>query len=295
MFYETVYIDMVFLVNFMMDLLLLSLLAGILRREGRWRGLCAGALAGAVWACLAVVVVLPGWMEFFGSMAAALGMTALAFRERNITAIFFMSFSLLGLSFFLSGLVNLVYYHTGAGYYMQKGGVPSYLLFPVIGIGSVAIQKGAKQFWRYQGVQRQLCQVTLSHQGKHIGLTGLVDTGNQLYDPYQGRPVQIAWEESLKEFLPKDQKFLYVPYHSVGKPDGLLKGFTADEIVVARSEQLFRQQKPFVALSPEPLNRQGRYQMILHPDLFVQGHRSDKRHVCQPHEGGSDFGSRTER
>lgn len=121
MFYETVYIDMVFLVNFMMDLLLLSLLAGILRREGRWRGLCAGALAGAVWACLAVVAVLPGWMEFFGSMAAALGMTALAFRERNITAIFYELFSA-GAVFFLSGLVNLVYYHTGAGYYMQKGG-----------------------------------------------------------------------------------------------------------------------------------------------------------------------------
>ena len=35
-----------------------------------------------------------------------------------------------------------------------------------------------------------------------MGLTGFVDTGNQLYDPYQGRPVQIVWEESLKGFLP---------------------------------------------------------------------------------------------
>lgn len=270
MFYETVYIDMVFLVNFMMDLLLLSLLAGILRREFGVRWLCAGALAGAVWACVAVAAVMPGWMELTGSMAAALAMTALTFRERSIKAVFFMSFFLLGLSFFLSGLVNLVYYHTGAGYYMQRGGVPSYILFPVIGIGCAVIKKGARLFWRYQSVQRQLCQVTLVYQGKHIGLTGFVDTGNQLYDPYQGRPVQIVWEESLKEFLPGDQKFLYVPYHSVGKADGLLKGFTADEIVIVRSEQIIRQQKPFVALSPDPLNRQDRYQMILHPELMTQ-------------------------
>ena len=283
MFCETVYIDMVFLVNFMMDLLLLSLLTEILRKDGRWRGLCVGALAGAVWACVAVTAVMPGWMELFGSMTAAMGMTALAFRERSIKAVFFMSFSLLGLSFFLSGLVNLVYYHTGAGYYMQKGGVPSYLLFPVIGIGSVAVRRGAKLFWRYQGVQRQLCRVTLAYRGKHIGLTGFVDTGNRLYDPYQGRPVQIVWEESLKEFLPEGQKFLYVPYHSVGKADGLLKGFTADEIVIVHGEQVFRQQKPFIALAREPLNRQGRYQAILHPDLFAQGQISRRALICQGH------------
>lgn len=281
MFVETVYIDMVFLVNFMMDLLLLSLLAGILRRDGRWRWLCAGALAGAVWACMAVAAVMPGWMELTGSIAAAMMMTALAFRERSIKAVFFMSVSLLGLSFFLSGMVNLVYYHTGAGYYMQRGGVPSYILFPVIGIGCAAVKKGAKLFWRYQGVQRQLCQVTLIYRNKRIGLTGFVDTGNQLYDPYQGRPVQIVWEEGLKGFLPQDQKFLYVPYHSVGKTDGLLKGFTADEIVIARSEQVFRQQKPFVALSPAPLNRQGRYQMLLHPDLLAGDQISGKALICQ--------------
>ena len=90
MFYETVYIDLVFLVNFMMDLLLLSLLRGILRKACRWSRLCAGALAGAVWACVAVTVVMPGWMELTGSAAAAMGMTALAFRERNIKAIFFI-------------------------------------------------------------------------------------------------------------------------------------------------------------------------------------------------------------
>lgn len=288
MFYETVYIDMVFLVNFMMDLLLLSLLGGILRKDSRWHWLCAGALAGAVWACAAVIVAMPGWMELFGSAAAALGMTALAFRERSMRAIFFMSFSLLGLSFFLSGLVNLVYYHTGAGYYMQKGGIPSYILFPVIGIGSVVIKKGATLFWRYQGVQRQLCRVTLVYQGKHAGLTGFVDTGNQLYDPYQGRPVQIVWEEGLKGFLPQDQKFLYVPYHSVGKTDGLLKGFTADEIVVVCSEQVFRQQKPFVALSPEPLNRRNRYQVILHPELFAGRQISRKVHISQQHGHDSE-------
>jgi len=279
MFYETVYIDLVFLVNFMMDLLLLSLLRGILRKACRWSRLCAGALAGAVWACVAVTAVMPGWMELTGSAAAAMGMTALAFRERNIKAIFFMSFFLLGLSFFLSGLVNLVYYHTGAGYYMQRGGVPSYILFPVIGIGGAAVRKGGKLFWRYQSVQRQLCRVTLYYRGKSIGLTGFVDTGNQLYDPYQGRPVQIVWEDSLKGFFPEDQNFLYVPYHSVGKTDGLLKGFTADEIVLVLSERVFRRYKPFIALSPDPLNRQGRYQMILHPDILAEDGAAG-RSVC---------------
>ena len=60
--YETIYIDMVFLVNFMMDLLLLSLVQMTLRRDSGWMRLCAGALAGAVWACLAVLMAMPQWM-----------------------------------------------------------------------------------------------------------------------------------------------------------------------------------------------------------------------------------------
>ena len=260
---------MVFLVNFMMDLLLLSLLKGLLRKDSRWHWLCAGASAGAFWACGAVLTAMPGWMELTGSMAAAMAMTAVAFRERSLKAIFFMSFFLLALSFYLSGLTNLVYYHTGAGYYMQREGIPSYLLFPVIGVGSVAVKKGGQMFWRYQGIQRQLCQVTLSHDGKNIALKGFVDTGNCLYDPYQGRPVHIVQEASLKSFLPQDQTYLYVPYHSVGEPNGLMKGFAADEMIVTLSGQVYRQQRPMIALSPNMVNSSERYQMILHPDMFL--------------------------
>ena len=40
--------------------------------------------------------------------------------------------------------------------------------------------------------------------------------------------------------------------------------------MVVHAEQVFRQQKPFVALSKEPLNCRDRYQMILHPELLMQ-------------------------
>lgn len=266
--YRTIYIDMVFLVNFMMDLLLLSLLKGILRKDSKKIRLCAGALAGALWACGAVLTVAPGWAKLAGSLAAAMAMTAIAFQERNIKAIFFMSFLLLCLSFYLSGLTELIYNHTGAGCYMQEENVPSCILFPLISAGSAAVWKGGRLFWEYQGTERQVCRAALTHQGKTIVLRGFVDTGNRLYDPYQGRPVHIVQEESLKELLLQEQKFLYVPYHSVGKPDGLLKSFTAEELQIVCSGKLLRQKRPLIALSPDMLNRQDRYQMILHPDPF---------------------------
>ncbi len=266
--YGTVYIDMVFLVNFMMDLLLLSLVQAVLGRDSGWRRLCGGALAGAVWACLAVLTELPRWMEGAGSLAAALAMTAFAFGEKRMKAVFFMSFFLLGLSFYLSGMVNLVYFHSGAGYYMQAGGVPSFILLPVIAAGSVSVWKGAGWFWRYQGTQRQLMRAALVCSGAEITLTGLADTGNRLYEPYQGRPVHIAQEDSLRGFLPEGQRFFYVPYHSVGNAQGLMKAFTADRMILTCRHRVYRCEKPVIGLAPNSLDCQGRYQLILHPDIF---------------------------
>ena len=281
--YETIYIDMVFLVNFMMDLLLLSLVQMTLRRDSGWMRLCAGALAGAVWACLAVLMAMPQWMEWAGSLASALMMTVLAFKVRRVKAAFFMSFFLLGLSFYLSGMVNLVYYHSGAGYYLQAGGVPSYILLPVIAIGSGLIWKAADWFWRYQSVQRQLFRVVLTCHGKSACLSGFVDTGNQLYEPYQGRPVHIAEEESLKDLLAGGQQFLYVPYHSVGNEAGLMKIFTAEEMILSGRQQVYRYEHPVIGLSPNRLNGQGRYQIILHPDILIHaGSHSQKAVPAEP-------------
>lgn len=265
---RTIYIDMVFLVNFMMDLLLLSLLQSVLLKKSRWYRLCLGAAAGAVWACGAVVIIMPGWLELAGSMTAAMAMTAVGFGEKEIRTVFCMSFALLCLSCFLSGLVRLIYEHTGAGYFMQAGGVPSFLLFPVIGAGAVMVRKGAQVFWRYQGIQRQLCRVTITHQGKTIALSGLVDTGNRLYEPYGGRPVHIVETDCVRSMLPPEQRFLSVPYHSVGTAGGMLQCFVAQEMLIDLSGKVFRQEKPVVALSPNGLNGRRRYQMIVHPDIL---------------------------
>jgi len=270
-----IYIDMVFIVNYMMDFLLLSLLKEILQKDsGIWRR-CVGAAVGALWACLAVMMPLPGFMQLAGSLGIAAGMVAVAFRERGADTLFFSAIGLLFLSMTLSGLVSLVSRFTGLGYAMELSGVPSWFLLPVLAGGMMAVVRISRNFWRYQGTKRQLWKATLKKGGKELTLTGFVDTGNRLYEPYRGRPVHIVSADCLGDFLAgnlaEDQGFLYIPYHSVGNAGGLLKGFQADEMILYRQGCRVDTKKPVVAITKESLDCHGMYQMLLHPDILTTG------------------------
>lgn len=265
----SIYIDMVFFVNYMMDFLLLSLLKEILGKDSGRRERYMGAAVGAAWACFAAVVPMPGVLALVGNFGAALGMVAVTFRERGIHTLLFSGLGLLFLAMLLSGLVTVLYGYTDFGYAMRLTGIPSWFLLPVLSGGMAAVLRVSRYFWRYQGTKRQLWQVTLKKGTKKLELIGFLDTGNRLYEPYGGRPVHLVSESCLGGFLAENDNFLYIPYRSVGNEGGLLQGFLADEMVLSRQGRQVHATKPVLAVSKEPFSSQEAYQMILHPDFLA--------------------------
>ncbi len=68
--------------------------------------------------------------------------------------------------------------------------------------------------------------------------------------------------------MDKDAKMFYIPFHSIGKSSGLLPGMTLDYMNIRREKDLQRLERPVIAVSKEPVNRDGKYQLILHPQLL---------------------------
>lgn len=271
-----VYIDSVFVLNALMDYLLVlatARLAGLVLK--RWRYALAGLLGGIY----AVAVFLPG-CGFLAhtpvKLAAGVLMAVAAFGGeekllRLTLLLFAVSCALAGCVLALGLLAghsvpmaNGIFYTDVDAAVLLIAAAAAYLL------GAVIFRAAARH-----GVRGELTEVKLSLEGRTVELTALRDTGNVLRDPATGRQVLVAdgralaalWPRPMQAFFtpellrfPADllgmlyrqeqaARFRLVPYHTVGVPGGLLLAVRTDwaEVAGTRYENLL------VALSPTEL------------------------------------------
>lgn len=199
---DTVYLDVLILENFCMDLWLLWLEGKLLRKKSSVRRLLAGSAAGALGA--AAGILLP-WMPkiILGALLPAL-MQRITYGRRTslLSGCLFLLFA----AFLAGGFVEL------AG---RISGFHSFFLwFPaVLLLGGLVIL-----FEELKREERRLCQVRLVWQNQSICLTGLLDSGNSLYTPEDHRPVYIVEKRSLQCWKNRRRR------KSCGFPTGALAG-----------------------------------------------------------------------
>lgn len=133
--------------------------------------------------------------------------------------------------------------------------------------------------------QQLLYSVQLKLHGKEKRVQALWDSGNQLTQPFTGRPVHILELEALQPLLTVEEQaelqammslktverpsgmFSLVPYRSIGKRYGLLPVLQLDEIQVETEKETVKTPKVLVAVSRQPLSQDHAWQMILHQHL----------------------------
>lgn len=205
-----VYVDSVFLLNGLMDYLLLrctARLAGI--PAHRWRLLLAAALGGAY----AVAVFLPG-CGFLSALpvklAAGAGLALAAFggerRLLRLTLLFFAASCgfagcvlALGLLAGTNPVVNGVFYTSIDAKVLMISTAAAYAVL------SVVFRHGA----RHSG--QELRTVRLALNGREAAFTALHDSGNTLCDPLTGRQVLVVWAGALEPLWPPELRGLLTP------------------------------------------------------------------------------------
>ncbi len=240
----TVYLDLVVLLNFLVDFLLLC---GTSRLCGYPKGTKRAALASLVGGLYAGFCLLPGF-RFLGALfwrfICLAGMTVIAYGWNKSAlragCIFsFLSFALGGAAvgnssfwgiILAAGLICLLCYLSFRGRSMAK----SYV--------SVKLVLGSKE--------RQF--------------TALVDTGNTLTDPVSGRRVLVVSAHIAREILGLTEEALakpletmsnyrelglrLIPYRAVGQPAGFLLAIRPDELTVDKEKR-----QDLVAFAPQQI------------------------------------------
>lgn len=308
--YLEVYIDVIFLINFAMDILLLFIVKKILKCKSTKLRMILGGVIGAIGACiLAVIPDLNGILQFlFSYCLICTGMVYISYIQKGCRARLKSIAVLYITTFFLGGVLNSLYYYSKLGVFFRdlvngRNLNKTYFVIAII-FGTIAIIVFIHTYYSFRRGDSRLYETELFYREKKVRVVGLLDTGNGLYDPIYGKPVIIAeysvisnllsehqakllqkWLDSLNgnsnsmnrnglsEELLHDNgeerlNIMMIPYHSVGKKNGMLPAFTMDKVILWDEDEQVCNEKVLTAVCVDRLSKQNEYQVILHKDIM---------------------------
>lgn len=248
----TAYMEGVFLLNFLVDILLLFAAARLCGYPVKlYRVLLAGLLGGIYAACC----LLPGfyflgnviWRAVFLGLigVTAYGITMSSVRRTTVFA--FLSFAL-----------------GGAVMGMEKGG-----FLEIISIAGIMLFLCFIGFRGRIGGSSYL-PVELSYGDKRIHITALQDTGNTLRDPITGRQVLVVGADVAQQLTGLSPQQLRTPIETIEKMPGLrlipYRSVGSNSFLLAINMPKVKigswQGSTLVAFAPDFLSPEGAYQAL---------------------------------
>ena len=227
-----IYIDMVLLLNFGFDLLLLFSVGIILRRQTSLKRLGIGAFIGSV-TIFSMFIRMSSFLLFLLKIVISLVMVIFTFGYRDIRYTLKNLFYLYTSSIILGGflyLLNLQFSYKNAGLVFYFDGLSINFIVMII-MSPIIIFAYIKQGLELKNNYSNYYSIDIYlKSGKVIEATAFLDTGNKLIDPYKRRPIILLNKELLSpSYL--DDNILLVPYDSLNS-HGLLKCVIPDKIFI---------------------------------------------------------------
>lgn len=250
-----VYVDLVALLNFLIDFLLLLGANQLCGYPPVWHRMAIAAGAGGIYAG---VCLLPGF-RFLGNMLwklvsmvviiyIAFGLSKSAMRRGVIFALLSMALGGIAMAFGDGGILSLI-------------------------AAAVAIAVMCVVGFRGRVAEKSYIPIELSYGGKCLRLTALQDTGNMLRDPITGRPILVICSEAAQKLTGLTLQQLQspvqaltdadipglrlIPYKAVGQPGGVLLALRLQRVKIGKWEG-----NSLVAFAPSGLSDEGAYQAL---------------------------------
>lgn len=300
----TLYLDVIWLLNWLFDCLLLYWTAIILkRRAAAWR-IILGGLIGSSIIVLAFTryhyMVDNLYMKLSFSVfmvVAVFGFIRLKVFLKNLASLYLVTFLsggiLMGLHYLFQ--FNIHTLHPGMGAGINRFGDPVSWMFVMFGF-PLAWQFSKRAFGSMEMTNiafEQKARVHVKMDGYELSADGLIDSGNQLYDPLNRSPVMIVSLEGADvtgipidvleltrnpDILLKQQgSFEYtwsgrmriIPSKVVGNDHQLLIAFKPDWIKIHHNDKVYHVKKGLVSFTVQKLSSDQSYQCIVHPKMVT--------------------------
>ncbi|GMQ59901.1 sigma-E processing peptidase SpoIIGA [Vallitalea sediminicola] len=300
--YLEVYIDIVFIINLIMDYIILWIVRILTKKNTKKIRLLVGAIVGALMMC--IIVILPYDSYLFnvvvGYLLTSILLIYISFKPKRLSEFIKLTIIMYLSAIMLGGIMFALYYYSFIGVEVSKVINGTYNmnlrvgLFVIFGIIAIIIFRIIRKVM-VSTVQtnKNLFGLEININDSKINVNGLLDTGNNLYDPITNNPVIIAESELLKGLLKKDSydklqnisgdlynisnfaefgknnnlKLRLIPFSSLGNENGMLLGIVADNICINLGDETKDFRDVVIAVYDKKLSNDNSYQVLIHPEL----------------------------
>lgn len=294
-----VYVDILFLTNFLTDFFLLYMTKSVSKNASPiWRLIC-GASLGSIYAVLMFYPNLSFIYSGIFKLIISAVIMLVTFRVNSMGK-FFSLFALFYLSSFaLSGITFVLFYFTDIGAAIgvaMSNGIfyinisPLYLILSAV-LCYMVMFISERMYTRRLNVNTNIHNLEIFYKGKAIQVKALLDSANAMLDPVTNTPVIVcdinmlkplfkdeSYYEKLSELgennsdklkieLVCDTPFRLVPYRGLGNIGDIMLAFSPTKLLV--DEKVYMG-SVFIGLCAQKLSHADIYDALLHPRVMAK-------------------------
>lgn len=298
----TVYLDVVFLENVLMNYIIIFATGVVLKNKcNKWR-IFLSSLVGAVYTVVMYLNIIPIYSNFFMKIILSVTIIFLAFRPKSMKMMVKDLIIFYLVSFVFGGCVFALMYFLQPQMVQIRNGVfvGEYpLKVALVGgfVSFIIVQIGFKLVKNKLSKKDMIYEIEVDLDKKTAKVKALLDTGNLLKDPITGFPVIVVEHTCLDKIVPtvilnnlekiiggdideliKDEelnktisRFRMIPFSSLGKQNGLLLGIKADSVNIILDEKIEKINNVIVGIYDKSFTKNGTYSAIFGLDLLEGG------------------------
>ena len=206
----TIYLDLLFLLNFIYDLLLLLTVSVTLKRNTKFKRILLGSIFGAI-STFIIVIPINKYLLLILKILSSVIMLIITYSFKNIKYFFNNLLYLYMTSVILAGFLYFLKLEFNNLSYLISLSIAPLILYLYI-----KEQKKLKEIVNYY----KKVIVTFKNN-KTLSLNGFIDSGNKLKDPITGKYIILVNKKTLKGIY-NIRSPMYVPIKTINKRSLLL-------------------------------------------------------------------------
>lgn len=242
-----IYIDLFFLLNLIMDCIIIISTSILLKRKTSTIRIILSSLLGGI----SSLLLFSNINKILLEVISIILMVIIAFRYENIRYTCKNILYMYILSTLLGGIIYLFNIKVSSSTFW------TYFIIIIISIEVMVLY--IKEIKKMKNIYNNYYKVDIYFKDKEkISVIGFVDTGNNLYDPYKKRPIILL----SKKYIRNDN-YILVPYYTMNG-EGLLKCIKPDIIFI---EGIGYKGNILIGFSDSPKLIDG-VDVILHKDIM---------------------------
>lgn len=223
-----IYVDLVLILNFAFDFLLLLSVALILNRKININKIIIAAFIGSL-SILFLFININSFILFLFKIIISILMLLAAFSYKNIRY-FIKNLMFLYLSSIILGgflyFLNITFSYKNNGIIFFHNGLSINFIFLII-LSPLILYIYIKQSKSLKNNYNNYYKIEIFYKSQIIKLNSFLDTGNKLINPYNKSPVILVDKKYFKNI----NNVTYIPYNTINN-EGLLKCIRVKKIYI---------------------------------------------------------------